>query len=122
MVWSIPAKTFLLGEYAVLANGPALILTTSPCFKISMVAESSLSGIHPESPAGKYWTNCKQAKGLSFYDPYHGLGGMGASSAQFIGAYLASLTDSEPVHVSSLLETYFNYAWNGKGLCPSGYD
>ncbi|WP_133130976.1 hypothetical protein [Legionella yabuuchiae] len=121
MIWSIPAKTFLLGEYAVLADSAALILTTSPCFEVRVLDKPTLLGIHPESPAGKYWQDFTSTQGICFYDPYHSLGGMGASSAQFIGAYLSTL-DSKEFNSSALLKAYFNYAWNGVGLRPSGYD
>lgn len=51
-----PSKTFLVGEYAVLAGGPALLMATPPCFS---------------------WDN------EGFYDPYDGKGGFGASGAEF---------------------------------------
>lgn len=31
---SAPSKTFLVGEYAVLRGGPALLLNTSPRFRL----------------------------------------------------------------------------------------
>lgn len=52
-----PSKTFLVGEYAVLSGGPALLLATPPCFS---------------------WDS------EGFYDPYEGLGGFGASGAEFV--------------------------------------
>ena len=52
-----PSKTFLVGEYAVLTGGPALVMTTPPYFS------SDSDG---------------------FYDPYDGLGGFGASGAKFV--------------------------------------
>lgn len=120
--WSIPAKTFLLGEYAVLKEGPALILTTTPCFQVSLTEEPGLQGIHPESPAGRYWADMGREDGLSFNDPFQGIGGMGASSAQFIGAYLATHETTFSPDRGALLDAYFKYAWNGEGLKPSGYD
>lgn len=124
MKWSIPAKTFLLGEYAAVMEESAIVLTTSPCFELSLNHHAELSGIHPESPAGQLWQRKKQGDyGLSWFDPYQGRGGLGASSAQFIGAYLAC---SNSLHASpsadDLLNAYFEYAWNGEGLRPSGYD
>jgi len=52
-----PSKTFLLGEYAVLNGGPAILLATEPYFE---------------------WEN------NHFKDPYQGKGGFGASGAKFV--------------------------------------
>lgn len=124
MKWSIPAKTFFLGEYAALTGLPAIILTTTPCFELTLTDEPGLVGIHPDSPAGLFWA--KQPvfdKGLHWFDPYHGRGGLGASSAQFVGAYLASLyLKNEQGTQAELLNHYFDCAWNGIGVRPSGYD
>jgi mevalonate kinase len=123
MSWFIPAKTFVLGEYAALTGNPALLVTTTPYFELAMTAKKELQGIHPQSPAGRFWTDAGSDKGLNFTDPYNGLGGMGASSAQFIGAYLASISLSgKPYSQKELMDNYFNYAWSGAGLRPSGYD
>ncbi len=122
--WSIPAKTFLLGEYAAIAGASAIVLTTSPCFELSLSDHPGLQGIHPESPAGHWWL--KQGLndiGLQWSDPYHCHGGMGASSAQFLGAYLASLyLQKKMATQQGLLDAYLQFAWQGEGLRPSGYD
>jgi mevalonate kinase len=124
MKWLIPSKTFLLGEYAALAEASALILTTAPCFELTTTPQEQLSGIHPESPAGIWWQeqNCSK-NGLSWYDPYSGRGGLGASSAQFLASYLAScaIKSIEP-ELNPMLSAYYNSSWTGKGLKPSGYD
>jgi mevalonate kinase len=127
MKWSIPAKTFFLGEYAAIAGAPAIILTTSPCFEVTLTHEPGLQGIHPESPAGRLWTEQGPAdQGLLWHDPYHGRGGLGASSAQWLGAYRAVFfsRDKGPMGVSSdeMLQAYFHSAWSGIGMRPSGYD
>ena len=49
--WTIPAKTFLMGEYAALAGESALLLTTTPHFELSLTDNPGLHGIHPDSPA-----------------------------------------------------------------------
>ncbi|WP_133139302.1 hypothetical protein [Legionella genomosp. 1] len=124
MKWSIPAKTFLIGEYAAVIGKSAIVLTTAPCFELRINSTEEIQGIHTESPAGKWWSRQKQAEaGLSWFDPYQGQGGLGASSAQFLGAYLAScyLQNISPTQ-ENLLNAYFECAWNGKGLRPSGYD
>lgn len=117
--WSIPAKTFLLGEYAAIAGQAAIVLTTAPCFELSLSDKPGLYGIHPDSPAGKWWLQHGQPDmGLQWHDPYQGRGGMGASSAQFLGAYLASMPSAQ----YPLLDAYLQSAWQGEGLQPSGYD
>lgn len=141
MKWSIPAKTFFLGEYAAMVGAPAIILTTTPCFEVILTDEPGLSGIHPDSPAGRLWTEQGPAdQGLLWHDPYHGRGGVGASSAQWIGAYFASIhvrtsglnpamddspstsRERNPSSIDDLLRAYFESAWQGVGLRPSGYD
>ena len=123
MKWSIPAKTFLLGEYVAVADGPALLLTTEPSFEVTLTSEPGLTNIHPDSPAGLFWQHSDFEKGLSFFDPYNGKGGLGASSAQFVGAYLANqyLQGKSPCK-TEMLESYYRYAWQGDGIRPSGYD
>ncbi|MFJ1267142.1 mevalonate kinase [Legionella lytica] len=124
MKWLIPAKTFLLGEYAAVAEASAIVLTTSPYFELSHNSELDLVGIHPQSPAGLWWQQQNHLKtGLSWHDPYAGCGGLGASSAQFLASYLAScMLQEKPAHMNSMLEAYYQVSWTGKGLRPSGYD
>ena len=124
MKWQIPAKTFFLGEYVAITGGPALLVTTSPCFELTLSPQPGLSGIHPESPAGKLWKQTDiHTHGLQWRDPYQGLGGLGASSAQFIGAYLAiKHLQNIPPCAEELLVKYYKIAWQGNGLRPSGYD
>ncbi|KTD22896.1 mevalonate kinase [Legionella lansingensis] len=124
MRWRIPAKTFLLGEYAALAGASAMLLTTTPCFALSVTADEGLNGIHSDSPAGQWWIHHRIPKqGLLWHDPYEGRGGLGASSAQFIATYLAT---SRILRVTanhkSLLDAYYQSTWRGEGLKPSGYD
>lgn len=124
MKWRIPAKTFLLGEYAALADLGAIILTTLPCFELTLTDTPGLDGIHPDSPAGRWWVKAgDQHYGLHWHDPLSHCGGMGASSAQFVGAYWASafLNHHTPAQ-DEILKAYWQCAWQGKGLRPSGYD
>jgi mevalonate kinase len=123
MKWFIPAKTFLLGEYAAVAEASALIITSTPCFELTITSEAKLSGIHPESPAGLWWLHKNVREGLFWNDPYYGQGGLGASSAQFLGAYLANChLDNTPPDLNQLLCAYYESSWTGQGLRPSGYD
>ncbi|OGV26206.1 MAG: hypothetical protein A3F18_05805 [Legionellales bacterium RIFCSPHIGHO2_12_FULL_37_14] len=116
----IPGKTFLVGEYAALLGMPAILLLTKPFFQIATKPQEGLEGIHPDSPAGIYWRqHGLKNQGLIFTDPYNGIGGMGASSAQFLGAYLAC---HKNFTYKDLLKSYHAACWHGKGLKPSGYD
>lgn len=122
MKWHIPAKTFLLGEYAALTGAPAIVLTTTPCFELSLTNQGLLEGIHPESPAGRWWSQHSLAPaGLKWFDPYEGIGGLGASSAQFLAVYNATST-SITADMSAMLDAYYQVSWQGEGLKPSGYD
>jgi mevalonate kinase len=61
--------------------------------------------------------------GFDWYDPYHGRGGLGASSAQFLSLYRArQIMLNLPESAADLLEQYWCFAWSGKGFRPSGYD
>jgi mevalonate kinase len=123
MMWSIPGKTFLVGEYVALIGGPAIVVTTSPEFVLITSDTKTMGTIHPQSPAGIWWQQRHPEIGLTFHDPYEGRGRLGASSAQFIGAYLASceLQHVQPT-LDALLTNYYQSSWSGKGLKPSGYD
>jgi mevalonate kinase len=123
MKWQIPAKTFLLGEYAAVSHQSAVLLTTTPYFELTLRPEPGLIGIHAQSPAGLWWNKHHFSQGLAWRDPYEGLGGLGASSAQFLGAYQASCAlQDEEFNQDALLEAYELCAFSGLGLKPSGYD
>jgi mevalonate kinase len=88
LVLSAPSKTFLVGEYAVLTNGSALVLNTSPRFELHVQrGDFECSGIPEGSPAWR-WLQARRPLldgfQLEFKDPHTGLGGLGASGAQFL--------------------------------------
>ncbi|MBP6917449.1 MAG: hypothetical protein KBB94_00850 [Legionellaceae bacterium] len=122
--WSIPAKTFLVGEYAALKEQSAILLTTTPCFELRFTSQPGLHGIHPQSPAGRWWAHCDiQEYGFSWHDPYRGLGGLGASSAQFLSVYQAcAQIRGQQVEQETLLQDYWHLAATHPGIRPSGYD
>jgi mevalonate kinase len=123
MKWIIPAKTFLVGEYIAISGGPAIVLTTAPCFEVTLSDALGATDIHEESPAGKLWGNAGHQAQLVWSDPYQGLGGMGASSAQFLGAYLAdAYLQNQSINLEAMLAAYIAVAWSGEGARPSGYD
>jgi mevalonate kinase len=127
---SVPSKTFLLGEYIVLQGGPAMLLTTAPRFTLLAVkqlkSQIKMQGIHKDSPAGKFvkrYAALFQAYSLNFVDEYHGLGGFGASGAQFLMvAVLKQYLDKQSLNEVLLLKEYQTFAWDGKGCPPSGVD
>lgn len=129
---SVPAKTFILGEYLVLRGGKSILLTSHPSFVLNVTKGENKTRIrckhiHNESPAGDFINrhlNFYQNFNLEFFDPYKGIGGLGASSAQFALIYalkmqLKKLVDEDLFHA---LEAYSHSAWNGEGIAPSGAD
>ncbi|MGE0633718.1 MAG: hypothetical protein AB7O96_14990, partial [Pseudobdellovibrionaceae bacterium] len=131
---SIPGKTFLVGEYLALSGGAALIVCTEPRFKMkvklkgSEANSSGLVGIHPQSPAGKFYSENQDvfsSFSLEFTDPYEGRGGFGASTAQFAMLYALNtwkdtilLEPERQLDLRELLEDYKKQAWSGEGLPP----
>ncbi|MCB0356431.1 MAG: hypothetical protein KDD40_05460 [Bdellovibrionales bacterium] len=128
------SKTFLIGEYAVLKGGPAIVLNTSPTFslKVTKSKENDCMGIHPLSPAGKwlrsralYFNGLK----IKFNDPWQGKGGLGASSAQFLFVHaLAQVLQQQIPFLNSkdyllqLLNDFKSLYTDSKGVVPSGVD
>lgn len=111
----IPAKTFLIGEYLALKGGPSLIALTNPCFSLDKTKQ-----LHPNCVASRFWqakTNTTIPFGLC--DPFQGIGGMGASSAEFLLAYYNYYGNFS--NLEKLRQEYLEFA-KGKGQLPSGYD
>ena len=77
-----PSKTFIVGEYAVLAGSPAIVLAHEPFFKARIHASTHF---HPNSPAGTFLQNKNGS--IEFLDPHQGKGGFGGSSAEFLLSY-----------------------------------
>lgn len=128
-----PSKTFLLGEYGVLKEGPAIVINTPPFFelKVQRGQESDCSGIHPLSPAGKWLrmhTHLFNNLKIEFIDPWQGSGGFGASSAQFLFVHmmtqvlLGHFPFMEKQKYLDLLLNDFLDLHEGMGIRPSGAD
>lgn len=133
LLFSIPAKTFVAGEYLALLGGPALLAATGPCFELFVKeGRGARKGLPSGSPADRFvgkYAAFFSALDLEFRDPYQGAGGWGASTAQFLGVFaLASwgkLSNDEAgqdLDLKRLFEEYKDCAWNGEGLPPSGAD
>lgn len=136
---SVPGKTFLLGEYAVLGGGPAYVATLGPRFVLrsdagagsgardSARAVISLRDLHPQSPAGRLLA-VAEGQGLkvdlrwAIEDPYAGQGGFGASTAQFALAY-GTLAREAGWELSALgARRVYRELMAGDRLPPSGAD
>lgn len=104
----VPSKTFLAGEYLTLIGGPAILLNTSPPFKITITekntsinkkkhkyySDSPFIGLDKKSPLFYYLKSNKKIWNkfnINFEDPYQGLGGFGASSAIFVAIKIFEL-------------------------------
>ncbi len=132
LILSMPGKTFLAGEYWILKSGTALVAATEPGFNLFVSKGSGkLTGIHSESPAGKlhadHFSFFKNFD-LDFKDDVQ-LGGLGASTAQFLGLYAFLKLQKNLLHEAEryldhrqMLLDYQRYAWNGQGVAPSGAD
>jgi mevalonate kinase len=127
---TVPSKTFLLGEYLVLKGGPAILLATPPPFYLNVFPVSSQSGsgsnIHPDSPAGRWlqkWKQFYSDYSFHFIDPHAGLGGFGASSAQFVMLYgFMQHVLGETIDAWKMVQEFQTCAWHGRGTIPSGAD
>jgi mevalonate kinase len=87
-LWTLPSKTFLVGEYCVLREGPSILLATEPRFQLNAEkGESFTAPFHTQSPAGRFYSENRDELAqwdLTFSDPHHEKGGFGASSAQLL--------------------------------------
>ncbi|MFV8250724.1 hypothetical protein [Bdellovibrio bacteriovorus] len=133
LVFSVPGKTFIAGEYLALAEGPTLFFLSQPCFETEIRrGKGDVLGIHQDSPAGVFISKHRgyfRNFDITFRDAYSGKGGFGASTAQFLSVYAmwlykeAHQMDMEKyLDFKHMLEVYYHVAWNGQGQRPSGAD
>ncbi len=85
---SIPGKVFILGEYAVLWDAPAVVATVGPRFQVAASGNGEWgTTFHPESPAGllaaSFIHQGRELPALRWIDPHQAVGGLGGSTAQF---------------------------------------
>jgi mevalonate kinase len=127
--FSAPGKTFLLGEYLILEGGSAILAATGPRFVLTVDAGAApFSPFHPESPAGKLLiSSFKKLNGrIEFSDPHQGLGGLGASSAQFALCYAAihglKSIEYRSEHWLALQREFRNLTKTSDERQPSGAD
>ncbi len=116
---SIPGKTFLVGEYAVLSGGEALGLATAPCFELS----ENQTEYHPMSAVGLYCSKSKTQFMNQILNPYKA-GGFGQSTAEFLFAWLCKnkeMNGNQWVDVFNEYRLLYSADENRK-QCPSGAD
>lgn len=130
IVFSVPGKTFLAGEYLAMEGGLALLALTAPRFELRVRDGSGdRSGFPAGSPAVLFMDRHAEAFAdcdLEFVDPHAGAGGWGASTAQYLMVYAcfhrSRWQDEIHIDTKDLLENYREDAWNGEGRAPSGAD
>lgn len=141
MIIHIPGKTFLLGEYAVLQGGSALIACTKPYFtlcaskkNLDLFLPPSRGKVrkgehnlpfHSESPAGKFILDHPEtfkSLNLTWSSPYP-QGGFGGSTAEFLACYqFHHHINNLSFSFNELYKTYLSYAYKETGTPPSGAD
>jgi len=126
---SCPSKTFVLGEYGVLDQGPAIIFNTVPRFKclISKSHNNFSEEIFLDSPEHQWiQKNPVEFGGISlkWFNPFDVQKGFGFSSAKFNILYAYSCFargDSiETIKPQQLWRTYRSMKF--EGVVPSGAD
>lgn len=111
----IPSKTFLLGEYAVLKGGHAVVLTHPPFFSAQKTEKPTL--FHSNSPASRLMLKNRLLQDFDFLDPHSGGGGFGGSTAEVV----SSLKGRASYTPESLLKDYLDL-FKDQGARPSGAD
>lgn len=130
---SAPSKTFLIGEYAVLNGGCALLMASKPRFSLTL-QHSITSTSHLPDHQTLWQRLCQHYPTLnsyqpSFHDPHQGRGGFGASSAlilltQYLHAQLIVPHATPPslFDYRTGIDTLRALTWDGDGIPPSGGD
>lgn len=121
---SLPSKTILFGEYAVLAGGSAVVLNHAPRFEL--ISGEGRFEVPKNSPTDRM-VNSRSLLGWNFVDPHDGRGGFGASSAQFVFSYAIQTQDLKSGFLSQndilkLHQEYLKYSRQDEGYQPSGTD
>lgn len=124
-------KVFIVGEYACIEGGPALVTTVAPEFSLRVVRDASQRNhklpFAEQSPAGLYLSTKRGALEqvrLEWLDPYATPIGVGSSSAQFLlsVAAVADLEGSPKPSPAEVLKLYWDVVSDTQGIRPSGVD
>lgn len=114
MKFSVPGKTYLVGEYSVLVGGAALGLSTAPQYIIEdNVTDFLACDLHPESAASQYLAKTGKQRSFSIEDPYQG--GFGRSTAEFWGAIVPDLVAEKEYNFFDIMKLY-RELHNGSGI------
>ncbi len=88
LVFEIPSKTFIIGEYLAINGTASMVAATAPAFFIKTIQDKTF-GFHEKSPAGRLRQKLKHTDvGFSVLDPHDGRGGFGRSTAEYLAVYL----------------------------------
>lgn len=135
--FQVLGKTFVAGEYAALLGEWGLVCVHEPSFVVSFPQADAVMGIPEGSPAdvllkrSESFKKNKKVEKLKFEDPTKGMGGIGASTAQFVAAW-SYVQDRLPIGLDEqsiwgMLESYWSITDElrldaSSGLRPSGAD
>lgn len=132
--FSCGSKTFLVGEYAALAAGPALLVVTEPRIELR-TEEMNLNSqpinpnqkqnlisydLHPESFAAKLFANKKFRVHLS--KNKIPLNGLGVSTAEYLALWTIKNNLQSQIFTENDLNEYRHYTHLESEIKPSGYD
>lgn len=133
LVYTIPSKCFIAGEYLAMSGGPCLLVSVEPHFELRVENGSGkVSGLPPGSPARRFMDRHGgffRSLDVQFFDPHAGAGGWGASTAQYLGVFAARAwagaandESGRDLDMKTLISEYQTDAWDGVGRAPSGAD
>ena len=110
---SFPRKTFLIGEYAVMKGGPALLVNTIPRFRfhVQHPVKKNSHPFHKDSPSGLFIEeNKKVFSSISIQSMQVYESGFGLSGAEFNCVYLVKVLieggSVKNISCSDILEKY----------------
>lgn len=122
MIWSIPGKVFLLGEYAVLEGKDAVVAAVPPRFGLGAGRAAPIA----RSPAGRLLSSVGETLAHRLSDPHLGSGGFGASTGEFALHYRSLVSESSRARGWSLsaeaVWSKYRELHADEALLPSGAD
>ena len=111
---TIPGKTFLVGEYAVLVGGEALGIATNPQFSLEIKSPNEIIDYHAESAVGLFCKKNDLVFNRKIINPY-GVGGFGQSTAEFIFAWFEkNKIDLSPQIIPEIFNDYIDLFYSDK--------
>ncbi|MEK6577814.1 MAG: hypothetical protein AABZ55_01190 [Bdellovibrionota bacterium] len=124
-LFSAAGKVFLLGEYAVLADKPAVVAAIEPRFEMTFEDHFSKPP-HPQSPVARLmqWAERMGATLASFelVDQHRGMGGFGGSTAEFALVYLALARENNWKRDWKTVWKLYRELMASEPVTPSGAD